>query len=214
VVTPAKPLASGRDCEVYALGDGLVARSYRDGRSAQAEAELIEDVRALGYPVPRVHEWRGGTIVMERIDGPTLGEQMLSGAVPLDEGAAVWAALQEELHRLPWPGGEPLIHGDFHPFNVIAGPSGPVVIDWTNAGPGPAGLDVALSAVILAGVALTGELPEAAELLRVYAAAVETPYVAHLPRAAEIRAGKPLTTPDELRVMDEAVALAASVARS
>jgi len=214
VVTPAKPIASGRDCEVYGLSDGLVARSYRDGRSAQAEAELIEQVWALGYPVPRVQEWRGGTIVMQRIDGPTLGEQMLSGAIPLDEGAAVWASLQEELHRLPWPGGEPLIHADFHPFNIILGAEGPVVIDWTNAGPGPGGLDVALSAVILAGVALTGELPQAAEVLGAYAAAVTTPYVEHLPRAAEVRAGKPLTTPDELRVMDEAVALARSVARS
>jgi tRNA A-37 threonylcarbamoyl transferase component Bud32 len=214
VVVPAQPIASGRDSEIFLMDDGRVARSYRDGRPARAEAELIQQVWALGYPVPRVDEWDGPTIVMERIDGPTLGQQMLSGAVPLDEGAALWAGLQEQLHRLPWPGTEPLIHADFHPFNVILGPGGPVVIDWTNAGSGPGGLDVALSAVILAGVALTGEVPEAAELLEAYAAAVATPYVEFLPRAAEIRAGKPLTTPDELRLMDEAVALARSAARA
>jgi aminoglycoside phosphotransferase (APT) family kinase protein len=115
--------------------------------------------------------------------------------------------------RLPWPGEEPLLHLDFHPFNVILGQAGPVVIDWTNAGPGPAGLDVAMSALILAGVALTGEVPEAGQLLEAYAAAVTTAYVDHLPRAAEIRATKPLTTPDELRVMEQAVALARSVSR-
>jgi tRNA A-37 threonylcarbamoyl transferase component Bud32 len=213
MVTPARPLASGRDCNIYALGDGRVARTYGDGRPAAREAELISAVHALGYPVPRVDEWDGPTIVMERIDGPTLGAEMLGDGMPLDEGAAIWAELQERLHRLPWPGDEPLLHLDFHPFNVILGADGPVVIDWTNAGPGPAGLDVAMSALILAGVALTGEVPEADQLLDAYAAAVVTPYVDHLPRAAEIRASKPLTTPEELRVMEQAVALAGSVAR-
>ena len=69
-----------------------------------------------------------------------------------------------------------------------------------------------MSALIVAGVALTGELPGADQLLEAYAAAVTTPYVDHLPRAAEIRASKPLTTPDEIRVMAQAVALARSVA--
>jgi len=211
--TPDRPLASGRDCNVYALADGRVARTYGDGRPAAAEAELIRSVHALGYPVPRADAWDGPTIVMERIDGPTLGVQMLGDAMTLDEGAAIWAELQERLHRLPWPGDEPLIHLDFHPFNVILGPDGPVVIDWTNAGPGPAGLDVAMSALILAGVALTGEIPEADQLLGAYAAAVTTPYVDHLPRAAELRTGKPHTTPDEIRVMQQAVDLARSVAR-
>ena len=213
MVTPPEPLASGRDCTVFALADGRVARTYGDGRPAAREAELIRAVHALGYPVPRVDEWDGPTIVMERIDGPTLGVEMLEGRLPLDEGATIWAGLQERLHRLPWPGGEPLIHLDFHPFNVILGGGGPVVIDWTNARSGPAGLDVAMSAVILAGVALTGEVPDADQLLEAYAAAITTPYVDHLPRAAEIRTSKPLTTPDEIRVMEQAVALARSVAR-
>jgi tRNA A-37 threonylcarbamoyl transferase component Bud32 len=212
--TPARPLASGRDCNVYALADGRVARTYGDGRPAGPEAELIRAVHALGYPVPRVDEWDGPTIVMERIDGPTLGVEMIEGRLPLDEGATIWAGLQQRLHRLPWLGDQPLVHLDFHPFNVILGGDGPVVIDWTNAGPGPAGLDVAMSALILAGVALTGEVPEADQLLEAYAAAIHTPYVDHLPRAAEIRATKPLTTPDEIRVMERAVALARSVAPS
>ena len=55
------------------------------------------------------------------------------------------------------------------------GPTGPVVIDWTNARPGPPGLDVAMSALILAGVALTLEFPEAGDLLTAYGAAAPAP---------------------------------------
>ncbi len=37
----------------------------------------------------------------------------------------------ESLTRLP--GGEGLIHGDFHPGNVMISPCGPVIIDWSTA---------------------------------------------------------------------------------
>jgi tRNA A-37 threonylcarbamoyl transferase component Bud32 len=211
VVTPSVPLASGRDCDVVLLPDGRVARSYKDGRSARAEAELSRAVHALGYPVPRVDSWEGPRIVMERIDGPTLGEQLLTGAVTPEEGALVQADLQRRLHALPWPGagaGESLLHLDFHPLNVMVGPEGPVVIDWTNARPGPPGLDVAVSAVILAGVALTGEFAAAAELLAAYGPVAPAPYLEHLDEAARIRSDKRHTTPEERELMARAVRLA------
>ena len=211
MVTPARPLASGRDCDVFALADGRVVRWYKDRRSAEGEAELIRAVHALGYPVPRVDEWDGPRIVMERIDGPTLGEQLLGGAVSADDGAAVQAELQGRLHGLRWPGagsGESLLHLDFHPFNVLMGPAGPVVIDWTNARPGPPGLDVAMSALILAGVALTLEFPEARDLLTAYGAAAPAAYAEHLDEAARIRNGKQHTTVEERAVMGQAMALA------
>jgi phosphotransferase family enzyme len=213
MVTPARPLASGRDCDVYALADGRVVRRYKDGRSAEGEAELIRAVHALGYLVPRVDEWNGPDIAMERIDGPTLGEQLLGGAISPDEGAAVQAELQGRLHALPWPGaapGESLLHLDFHPFNVLMGPEGPVVIDWTNARPGPPGLDVAMSALILAGVALTLEFPEAGDLLTAYGAVAPSAYADHLADAAALRLSKPHTTSDERRLMGRAVELARS----
>ena len=208
MVTPDRPLASGRDCNVYALADGRVARWYKDGRSARGEAEVIRGVHELGYPVPRVDEWDGPKIVMERIDGPTLGEQLVAGTVTADEGARIQAELQGRLHALPWPGGESLLHLDFHPLNVLIGPAGPVVIDWTNARPGPPGLDVAMSALILAGVALTLEFPEAGDLLTAYGAVAPAPYAEHLEAAARIRSDKPLTTDQELAVMAQAVQLA------
>jgi aminoglycoside phosphotransferase (APT) family kinase protein len=207
MVTPAEPLASGRDCDVFALADGRVVRCYKDGRSAEDEAGLIRAVHALGYPVPRVDEWDGPKIVMERIEGPTLGEQLFGGAVDADEGARIQADLQRRLHALPWSG-QSLLHLDFHPLNVLMGPDGPVVIDWTNARSGPPGLDVAMSALILAGVALTLEFPGAGDLLTAYGAAAPAPYAEHLEEAARIRSSKPCTTVEEQAVMAQAVQLA------
>jgi aminoglycoside phosphotransferase (APT) family kinase protein len=44
------------------------------------------------------------------------------------------------------------LHLDLHPLNVMLGPKGPVVIDWTNACRGDPAIDVALSwAIIAAG---------------------------------------------------------------
>jgi aminoglycoside phosphotransferase (APT) family kinase protein len=211
-----QPIASGRDADVHAAGDGLVARTYRDGRPARREAELIAALHARGYPVPRVESYDGPTIVMERVDGPTLGELLLTGDLPAADGVALWVDLQERLHALDWEGGS-LLHLDFHPFNVLLGADGPVVIDWSNAEVGEPGLDVALSALMTAGAALApdaGVDPGAARaLLAAYAGAVRTPYVEHLADAATYRATRMLPTPGEVAVMDEAVALARSVGR-
>ena len=42
-----------------------------------------------------------------------------------------------------------MLHLDLHPGNVMLTSRGPVVIDWTNAGAGPAGADVAMAYVII-----------------------------------------------------------------
>lgn len=51
-------------------------------------------------------------------------------------------------------GGHRVIHLDLHPENVVLTAQGPVVIDWRNARDGSPDLDVAMSALILAQVAL------------------------------------------------------------
>ena len=105
-----------------------------------------------------------------------------------------------------------MLHLDLHPLNVLMGPDGPVVIDWTNARPGPPGLDVAMTALILAGVSLTGEVPAADELLTAYAAAAPAPYAEHLDEAAALRLAGPHTSDDERRLMAQTVALARAAA--
>ncbi len=61
-----------------------------------------------------------------------------------------------------------------------------------------------MSALILAGVALTLEFPEAGDLLTAYGAAAPAPYAEHLEEAARIRSGKPHTTVEEQAVMARA----------
>jgi aminoglycoside phosphotransferase (APT) family kinase protein len=218
-------LAAGRDSDVYTYADGLVLRRYRDGRSADGEAAVIRAVAALGYPVPAVHEAAGADIVMERVDGPTLAEALVDG-MPPDRAGALLAGLHDRLHALAWPGaaaGEALLHLDLHPLNVILRGADPVVIDWSNARPGPPGLDVAMTAVILAQVVVTdgmlaavgideGARPALARLLEVFADRVGTPYADRLAAAEELRRQDPYQSPAELSALTRAVELAASVA--
>ena len=133
-------------------------------------------VAVAGYPVPRVHRAAGRDLVMDLVGGPTLLESLARGDVAPAAGGALLAALHAELHRVPAPPGtldlaradasgrgvapgrHPVVlHLDLHPGNVVLSPRGPVVIDWTNARGGPAALDRAVTAHILAEVAVAAD---------------------------------------------------------
>lgn len=195
-------LASGRDCDIYDAGPGLVRRRYRDGRSAESEARLLDRVGRLGYPVPRVHSWSGPEIVMELAEGPTLAEAIGTGQVTASGGARLLAGLHHDLHRLDWDGST-LTHRDLHPLNVIVAERGPVVIDWSNAAEGPAALDEALTLLIMAQAAITPEMtagvhpglqPLIPAFLKAFVKQVGTAYRRYLSAAAEIRTGDPNTS--------------------
>jgi aminoglycoside phosphotransferase (APT) family kinase protein len=99
-------------------------------------------------PVPVVYEVREDALVMERIPGETLLARIGRRPWTLPAAAGVIADLHERLHAIPFEGGR-LVHFDLHPDNVLIGPDGPVLIDWTNAhGGDPAG-DVAMTWLIL-----------------------------------------------------------------
>lgn len=147
-------LASGRDADVFDLGDGRVLRRHKDGRPATKQAELLAYAASHGYPVPALHDASGPDLVLEKLDGPEM--QQLLTPENLDEMAIVLAGLHRRLHGIPpMPGlgsrfGEPasLLHLDLHPRNVLMTSRGPVVIDWANAANGPGQADVALMWVI------------------------------------------------------------------
>ena len=144
-------LAAGRDCDVFDLGDGTVLRRTKDGRSLEAEAVVMEHARSHDYPGPRVHRSEGSDLVLDLVPGPTMLDDLLAELTPakgLEVGAAL-GALHDELHRIPGLQRDTLLHLDLHPGNVILGPEGPVVIDWTNAADGDAGLDLAITWVTL-----------------------------------------------------------------
>jgi aminoglycoside phosphotransferase (APT) family kinase protein len=158
-VQPIGPkIAEGRDSEIYEHGPGLVLRVPFDGRSLEREGEVMRYVHEHGYPVPKVHDAGDGYLVMDRIDGPT----MLDDAIPLRIGrnAKLLAGLHEQLHRIPAPDwdwlpvaplpGDTMVHRDLHPLNVLITSSGPVVIDWANAGRGDPAYDVADTWVLFA----------------------------------------------------------------
>ncbi|OUE09222.1 Phosphotransferase enzyme family protein [Clavibacter michiganensis] len=65
--------------------------------------------------------------------------------------AAALAGAVEELRATLALAGPPImVHGDYHPGNLIQGPDGVSVIDFDRCGLGPAGLDVAAAIMYLA----------------------------------------------------------------
>jgi aminoglycoside phosphotransferase (APT) family kinase protein len=161
-------IAAGRDSDIFDHGAGLVLRRARDGRSLAAEARTMEYVRSCGYPVPAIDSVAddGRSIVMERIDGPSMVEAMSRRPWSLRRHGRVLADLHDRLHDVPAPpwlgaapvsggGGGRVVHLDLHPLNVIMSGRGPVVIDWANACAGDGAVDVAIAWVLIA----SGELP-------------------------------------------------------
>lgn len=153
-------LASGRDTDIYEYGPGLVLRRSRAGRSMAAEARVMEHARAHGYPVPAVTELStdGTDLVMERVDGPVMLDEISRKPWTLGSHAATLARLHRQLHTIEAPpglalvgaGGADLLHLDLHPLNVILSRRGPMVIDWTNAARGAGDVDVALTWALIA----------------------------------------------------------------
>jgi aminoglycoside phosphotransferase (APT) family kinase protein len=126
-----------------------------------AEARIMEYVRARGYPAPAVDEVSddGLDLVMERIDGVDMVATMSKRPWTISRQGRVLADLHGRLHALEAPdwmldapvgSGDRVLHLDLHPLNVIVGPRGPVVIDWTNAARGDPAVDVALTWVLMA----------------------------------------------------------------
>jgi aminoglycoside phosphotransferase (APT) family kinase protein len=151
-------LAAGRDMVVHALGDDRVVRQAADARSLVVEAQLMEHVRSAGYPVPRVFRVGPGQMVLERVEGPTMLEDLGKRPWKLRAHARMLADLHRRLHRIEAPeslrafpvAGRSVLHLDLHPGNVMLSPDGPVVIDWTNVARGDGAADVALTWMILA----------------------------------------------------------------
>jgi aminoglycoside phosphotransferase (APT) family kinase protein len=156
---PGPLIASGCAADVYDLGDGTVLRRYRTtGHDVELEVRVMRHVAERGYPVPSVHSFDGTDLVMDRIDGQTMLDRLTASPWKVLWHARVLARLQRRLARIAAPTWliadgvdtarpQSVLHLDLHPMNVIMSPSGPVVLDWTNAAAGPAGFDGALTYV-------------------------------------------------------------------
>jgi tRNA A-37 threonylcarbamoyl transferase component Bud32 len=133
-----------------------VLRRYRRRAVPQSEVAIMRYVRDRGYPAPRVIDVSGPDLTLERIDGPTMLEALRRSPWRFRTHARTLARLHRELHAIAPPEflrgeGDAILHLDLHPANVMLAARGPVVIDWANAARGDASLDIALTAVVLAG---------------------------------------------------------------
>lgn len=213
------PLGSGRTADVFALDATRVLRRYHNGRDATAEADVMRRLAALGYPVPWIFDVDGPDLVMERLYGPTMLQALAAGEVEIAPGATLLAQLHHQLHALPAGVGESpatrQLHLDLHPDNVILSTRGPVVIDWCNADTGPPDLDVALTAVILAQVAMDGSVPlapAAGEFLVEFLRRVDGDPLRMLDRAVAMRRADPMLSAAETGLIGAAAALIRSLA--
>ena len=104
----------GRTSDVYAYGPGAVIKiSHNDVPDDWPgfEARQTNAVRAIGAPAPRVLDLVDidgrSAIVFERIDGPSLWQQMLDSPADIDRLAGDFAAIQRSLLGLGIPQGLP-----------------------------------------------------------------------------------------------------------
>ncbi|MFE2535266.1 phosphotransferase [Streptomyces sp. NPDC059371] len=205
-------LGSGRSADVYEIDEAWVLRRDRAGwGDATAEAAVMQHVRSHGYPVPGVRAATRGDLVMERLSGPTMLEAFGQGLLSAQEAGLTLARLLRKLHAVPArlsdDPGVRVLHLDLHPDNVMLTPDGPKVIDWSNAEEGPPGLDWAMSAVILAQVAVGGEAigDVAAETLEALLDGNEDQVTeAGLVEAGRRRAANPTMSTGEVELLGQA----------
>jgi aminoglycoside phosphotransferase (APT) family kinase protein len=213
IADDAEPFAFGRDADVYSIDDEWVLRRYRNGHPVRDEAEYMTWVAKYDYPVPAVRQVDGPDMVLERLTGPTLADAAIAGDLSAYELGRLHADLHRRLQAIPPPSGTPgqvVLHGDLHPYNVILTATGPVVIDWRDAGEGPAEFDVAATAIIFAQVVLDPAFASLSGMLR---EALST-YLANsidptpgLDAALASRARNPTLTPEELALLPAQAAL-------
>ena len=137
-------IRQGRASSVTDLGDGTILRV---GGRPEAEAEMMRLARDHGVPVPAVRDVRPDALVMDLVPGPTMLDEIRRRPWTLPRAARTLARLHRQVHEIPY-GDARLVHFDLHPENVIAGPEGPVLIDWTNAHGGDPDADLALTWLI------------------------------------------------------------------
>ncbi|WP_328632486.1 phosphotransferase [Streptomyces sp. NBC_00356] len=207
-------IGRGRTADVYALDARWVLRRYREGLDARGEGDVMAYVRAHGFPAPRVRADGGraaGELVLERLTGPTQLDAVMRGELEAADAGRELAELLRRLHAVPARPGGRVLHLDLHPDNVIRTPNGPVVIDWANAEVGEPGLDWAMSALILAEVAVDPGRVEAGVAREVLGALLAAPHPRlagpFLAEARVRRAGNPTLGADEKRRLGVAVEL-------
>lgn len=219
---PGRLLTSGASADIYTVDDDRVLRRYRDGRDVTPERRLLDHLAAHGFPAPRVDDASGADLVMEWLHGPTMLQALGAGEMSLHDAGELLADLHRQLHEVPVPQdwqpagvgdaapGPVVVHLDLHPGTVVLTERGPYVVDWSHARPGTAELDAAVSALLVAEVAVDagGDYSQAARaLLAAFLHATEVDPVRALDEAAAMRAADPQLVPGERELVQDAAGL-------
>jgi Phosphotransferase enzyme family len=114
-------IGEGAMADIHAWAPGQVMKLFKSGVPPPLgahEARLTRAVFAAGGPAPEVIdevtlEGRFG-IVLPRLDGPTLLQLLLTGAMTFEQAAAILAALYISVHKTPPPPDIPSLHDWFY----------------------------------------------------------------------------------------------------
>lgn len=196
---------------MYALDEHRVLRRYRRRDVPEQEVAVMRHARARGYPAPDIYSVAGPDLVLERIDGPTMREDIERDLSVVERHARLLAALHERLAAIEAPAwtravgpGTSLVHLDLHPENVLIARDGPRVIDWANAARGHWADDVAQTVVILRGALVDERLAGLIDhFVEVFLAAFDRQAVrAHLDAAIARRVADPNLSDEERRAAE------------
>jgi tRNA A-37 threonylcarbamoyl transferase component Bud32 len=209
---PGPLLASGRWSDIYILDHDRLLRRNRYRDVGLGEFELLDLVTAQGFPAPKPQGVHGRDLILERLHGPTLLQSLVAGETTLPETARILADLHTKLHAVTPPkGAQPghvVVHLDMHPGNIILTQNrGPVLIDWTNASLGRADVDIAITAVIIAEIAVDVEddyARPARALLAAFLLAADGDILGGLEEAVRQRLADPGLEPEELILVPHA----------
>lgn len=219
---PGRLLASGGSADLYTIDDDRVLRRYRDGRDVAPERLLLDHLAAHDFPAPRVEDASGADLVMEWLHGPTMLQALGAGEMSLHDAGELLADLHRRLHAIPAPGGwrprdagdaapgPVVVHLDLHPGTVVLTERGPYVVDWSHARPATPELDAAVTALLVAEVAVDagGDYSQAARaLLASFLHAADENPVRALDEAAALRAADPQLVPGERELVQDAAGL-------
>jgi tRNA A-37 threonylcarbamoyl transferase component Bud32 len=219
VLDEAHLLVHGRTADVYLLDDTHVVRRLHSRDGTFPNLEVLRYLGDVGFPTARLVDVDGPDIVMERLHGPTLLQALDAEEISLPDGAQVVLDLHAQLHAVAPPPealasgaaaeGDSILHLDLHPANIMMTPDGPYLLDWDSAAYGPAGVDLATTALVFAEVAADdNDYARAAHaLLRAFVHKVGAGIGEHLDAAVTARLGNPCLDPDEVALIPDARAV-------